>query len=113
MTNKIKKQPHKQYSLEQNEIPSYNEDITEQEALGSIRKTKVLEVGFIRSKNYKKGVSGWELNPQGSSFPLIVQGSGAPGSAPSKIGDIYIDTNIGKIYISSGTDSSADWRPLN
>lgn len=49
----------------------------------------------------------WDLVPQISS------GAIAPATTPDKIGLIYIDTVLDKIYISSGTGSSADWRLLN
>jgi hypothetical protein len=40
---------------------------------------------------------------------LIVEGEGAPGSAPAKTGSIYIDTVAETIYISKGTSDTADW----
>lgn len=46
-------------------------------------------------------------------FPTISSGIVAPSSTPSKIGDIYCDTVAMKVYISTGTSSSADWRILN
>lgn len=114
MINKVKKTyKHKQYGLVEPEFNGYNQDIPIQEALGSIRKKKVHEAGDTRSKNYRKGVKGWRLGSQDSSFPLIVHGLAAPTTVPDKIGDMYIDTANNKIYISSGTVTSADWRVLN
>ncbi|HEX2787183.1 MAG TPA: hypothetical protein VHP32_04695 [Ignavibacteria bacterium] len=40
---------------------------------------------------------------------LIVEGEGAPGSAPAKTGSIYIDTATDAIYISKGTTGTDDW----
>jgi len=40
-------------------------------------------------------------------------GSGAPGSTPSKIGDIYVDISAKKMYVATGTSSSTDWEILN
>lgn len=39
--------------------------------------------------------------------------TGAPGYTPSDIGLIYCDTSGGKVYISTGTSSSSDWKILN
>jgi hypothetical protein len=39
-------------------------------------------------------------------------GSGAPSSTPTNIGDIYVDTTNLKIYIATGTSSSADWKKV-
>lgn len=41
--------------------------------------------------------------------PIISSGSGAPGTTPTKVGDIYIDTTGDRVYIAKGTSSSADW----
>jgi len=43
----------------------------------------------------------------------LTSGSGAPLSTPSRIGQLYIDTSGAKVYISTGTTSSADWSILN
>lgn len=47
------------------------------------------------------------------SLPTITKEVVAPATTPAKIGDIYVDTALGKIYISAGTSSSADWKLLN
>lgn len=39
-------------------------------------------------------------------------GAGVPSSTPDKRGDIYVDTTNLKIYISTGTSSSADWKKV-
>ena len=44
-----------------------------------------------------------------SCSPTISYGTAAPVSTPVKIGDTYINTTLGKIYVSKGTASSADW----
>lgn len=43
----------------------------------------------------------------------ITSGSGAPGSTPAAVGQIYVDTSGAKVYISTGTSSSSDWSILN
>lgn len=41
--------------------------------------------------------------------PDLSSGDGAPGTTPSKVGDVYIDTTNDLIYVATGTASSADW----
>jgi len=38
--------------------------------------------------------------------------AGVPSSAPSNIGDIYIDSTNNKMYIAMGTSTSADWKKV-
>lgn len=45
--------------------------------------------------------------------PFISSGSGAPATTPGKVGDIYIDTSNAKVYVATGTSSSADWKIVN
>lgn len=45
--------------------------------------------------------------------PNIFTGAVAPATAPIKIGDIYIDTVLAKVYISAGVSASTDWKVLN
>ena len=40
----------------------------------------------------------------------VSSGSGAPGTTPTKIGLLFIDTTTPNVYISTGTSSSADWK---
>ncbi len=40
----------------------------------------------------------------------IFTGSGAPSSAPTKVGQHYIDTLNGLTYVSAGTSSTSDWK---
>lgn len=40
-------------------------------------------------------------------------GVGAPSAVPTSLGQIYVDTNVAKIYISTGTSSSGDWTIVN
>lgn len=47
------------------------------------------------------------------SYPTIDSGIIAPATTPTKIGDIFINTAAGKVYISTGISSSADWKILN
>lgn len=46
-------------------------------------------------------------------YPLGGRGTTAPSTTPSAIGLQYVDTAAGKVYISTGTASSADWKILN
>jgi hypothetical protein len=45
--------------------------------------------------------------------PNISSGTAAPSSTPTKVGDIYIDTNNKKLYFAVGILSSADWEIAN
>ncbi len=45
--------------------------------------------------------------------PTIYTGIIAPTDTPGKIGDTYIDTVLGKVYVSVGVSSSSDWKILN
>lgn len=45
--------------------------------------------------------------------PTIYQGIVAPTSTPNKVGDMYIDTVLKKVYVSVGTANSGDWEILN
>lgn len=40
-------------------------------------------------------------------------GAAAPTSTPTALGQIYVRTSNGKVYISVGTSSSADWAIMN
>ena len=50
-----------------------------------------------------------EDHPQ---YSLINSGVVAPTSTPSRVGEIYIDSVAGDVYISTGTASSADWKEV-
>lgn len=41
----------------------------------------------------------------------VFKGTTAPTFAPTEVGQHYIDTVSGATYVSSGTNSSADWKP--
>lgn len=53
------------------------------------------------------------ISVETATVPRITSGSGAPGTTPAFVGYIYIDTSGAKVYISTGTASSADWSILN
>lgn len=44
---------------------------------------------------------------------ITANGTGAPATTPTSIGQMYIDTAAEKVYVSTGTASSADWKILN
>jgi len=48
-----------------------------------------------------------------ANVATITSGTSAPTSTPTALGQIYIDTNDTKVYISTGTSSSADWKLVN
>ena len=43
----------------------------------------------------------------------ISSGTSAPNSTPTKIGDIFVDTNAKKLYFATGITSSSDWTIAN
>lgn len=45
--------------------------------------------------------------------PSIKRGTAPPATTPAKIGDLFVDTTNKKIYIATGTTSSADWTITN
>jgi hypothetical protein len=45
--------------------------------------------------------------------PIISSGTSAPATTPTKVGDMYINTSTNKLYIATGTASSADWTITN
>lgn len=50
-----------------------------------------------------------------ATFPIISSGTVAPAPtfAPTKVGDIYVNTTSKKVYIASGNTASTDWNILN
>ncbi len=44
---------------------------------------------------------------------VAYSGAGVPGTTPTAIGQIYVDTNATKVYISTGTVNSGSWTILN
>lgn len=53
--------------------------------------------------------NGSDKQMSASGVAMAATGTGAPGSTPTKIGDIYVDTDAPNVYISTGISSSADW----
>ena len=45
--------------------------------------------------------------------PRIYTGTTAPSTTPYNQGDIFLNTTDGKVYISTDTSSSSDWKLLN
>lgn len=43
----------------------------------------------------------------------VTNGDGAPGTTPTDIGLFYVDYTNKKLYVSTGTASSADWTITN
>jgi len=42
-----------------------------------------------------------------------LSGAVAPASTPTAVGQMYIDTVAAKVYVSTGTSASTDWKILN
>jgi hypothetical protein len=45
--------------------------------------------------------------------PTISTGTAAPATTPTKVGDTFIDTTNGNIYIAKGITNSSDWVQVN
>jgi len=45
--------------------------------------------------------------------PTIFTGVAAPTTTPDKIGDLFIDSVLGKVYVATGVSNSTDWKILN
>lgn len=61
------------------------------------------------------GVGGFTYSWPGRNgvFVSSATGTGAPNTTPTAIGQIYVDTNAAKVYISTGVSSSSDWTIMN
>lgn len=75
-------------------------------------------VPTILAVSYVDGTSTVVLWGDPLTHRLLVQnpisiGSGAPNSTPSFVGQMYVDTSGAKVYVATGTASSADWKILN
>ena len=46
------------------------------------------------------------------TFVLVSSGTSAPATTPAALGQVYVDTSAGVIYVAKGTSSSADWMPF-
>lgn len=49
----------------------------------------------------------------GGDISGTLQGSGAPSSTPTFVGQMYIDTANTKVYIATASTSSASWTLMN
>jgi hypothetical protein len=56
---------------------------------------------------------GRETQSVSGRIPNITSEAAAPTTTPKKIGDIFIRTDTAKVYISTGTSASTDWKILN
>ena len=64
------------------------------------------------------GVSTVKVYADPTTHRLLVDtvaftGSGAPGTTPTAVGQIYVDTNAGKVYISVAIVNSGSWAIMN
>lgn len=59
------------------------------------------------------GSSAGLANIHSANTPTISSGASAPSSTPTALGQLYINTSTAKVYISTGTSSSADWTIMN
>jgi hypothetical protein len=84
-------------------------EITPLDSVSDTMTTTVTKNGETRKATHtqiKNDIEGQTRNN------LILSGAGAPGSTPSFIGQMYIDTTGKRQYFATGTASSADWRKV-
>jgi hypothetical protein len=48
-----------------------------------------------------------------SNCPQVSRGVTIPAQKPKAVGDIYINTALGKVYIATGVSSTSDFKILN
>ena len=72
----------------------------------------VLVRGKLYSLNYRKGVSGWALNANGT-IDVAQTGTAAPTTTPVYVGQMFCDTTNEQVYVATGTTDSGDWKLLN
>lgn len=102
------------YKVETPPFDAYSPESSLQDALGSNRTKRSNEQGYNSSTNFKEGSSGYRLTPNDiRNVPLIIVGTAAPTTTPSKIGNVFINETAKKIYFATGTSSSSDWTVVN
>ena len=70
-------------------------------------------IEFSTDTFYMTATNGVAGSTKRQAIPGVTTGTAAPATTPIRVGDIYTDTNNKKVYISTGTASSADWTILN
>lgn len=81
-------------------------------AAGALMESEVTNLAQVKAfdpADYATAAQGTTAD----AAPTISSGAGAPGSTPTKVGDIYIDTTGDDAYIAVGTASSSDWEISN
>lgn len=70
-------------------------------------------IEFLTDTFYMTATNGVAGSTKRQAIPGATTGTAPPATTPIRVGDIYTDTNNKKVYISTGTASSADWTILN
>ena len=55
----------------------------------------------------------FEAGYDSTKVPLITVGTAAPATAPSAVGDLYVDTVNDHVYIATGTSVVGDWTQVD
>ena len=76
-------------------------------SIGNISSPVSGQFVYDSTNNVLKYYNGTGWAPVGG----VSTGSGAPGSAPTTVGALYLDTTNYVLYASKGTSSAADWVP--
>lgn len=83
---------------------------TDKETVVTLTRVGTTVYGFHNtSNNSDHGALSGLSDDDHTQYSLISSGAGAPGSTPSRVGEIYIDTTNDNAYVSTGTASSSDW----
>lgn len=88
------------------------DDFTIQSASVNFRNSTSLARGFVATTSLTDDRT-FTLPDQDGVFSTVTSGTGVPATTPSGLGQIYIRTSNAKVYISTGTSSSADWTIVN
>lgn len=59
------------------------------------------------------GVDGLHTGDVLAGHVAFTTGTAAPNTTPARAGLMFIDTLNGKVYVSTGSSSSANWKILN
>lgn len=83
----------------------------------------LLRINSVTYASHNKGVGSGGSSDHGAlsglsdddhtQYAIISSGSGAPGTTPSRVGAVYVDTDDDNVYIATGTASSDDWTQVD
>lgn len=66
-------------------------------------------VNFSGKRAYNVAAPSFSTDLVPKSYVDALTGTTAPGTVPSRVGQTYVNTTAGTVYISKGTSASSDW----